>query len=447
MDIQLSDDGCGDDNFSLHRLNDDCLLKIFSYLWKEDARRLSQTSKRLKNLWGYRFRKFTFDFYSDMLSKTTPSGRVVLDVILMEYGADIRSWQLSIRRRFKEDAFELLRRVSKFSTNLKQLKFQGVTSMNFLDLNCPELTECLANVETLSFVCCGKIDRSDFFQHFRSLKQLYFEESGTTSCNLQILFRNNTQIEMFNFNESRSFLGDGSREETFSNGFGLCEFGPKFNSLCLGLSQDSPNDDLEMLKMLRLSTSHLTRLKLDLPSVKHIGTFLAKLAEQDTLEELELVRIEVSLQECMVLQSFRNLRLLVFYPKQPKFVLFNEEDETDWANLFETWPWYPVRLGIRTNITMTLSSFTQVVNQIHLDHLHLESITGEGQLYVEEFLRSLPPNSPPRTFNLVLHKFCFLVECRRKKVVHCGTLASKDLLKIDFNIAPLHQRKVKSFAY
>ncbi|KAG4080683.1 hypothetical protein HA402_013213 [Bradysia odoriphaga] len=257
-------------DFSLHLLNDDCLLELYKYLRLRDAQNLAKTSERLKHLFMFRYHKMTFEFYSDMHNKTSKNGKKVLDNILSQYGPYLRSWSLTInnpnhQREATENTVtsgvEVLRIVSKYCTNLIRLEFKGYNFdfERFLR-DCGDAAVCLANVEILIFDWCFQVRPLEFLQSFRKLKHLYFEVSGTTTSQLQIMFQNNPGIESYYNNGSDSFCGDSHNFGRFTdNEFNLCEFGPNFRKLCLSACCDS----LEVGNMLRLTTINLTSLKLE----------------------------------------------------------------------------------------------------------------------------------------------------------------------------------------
>lgn len=370
MDILLKpvDDSNSVENFSLHLLNDDCLLELYKYLRLKDSKNLSKTSKRLKHLYMFRYHKFTFEFHSDMFNKTSKNGNQVLDNILSEYGDYLRSWSLSIHFNRHEDVnsgAEVLKTVSKYSTNLKRLEFTGFIIDGFKNFvrDCGDAIACFQNVESLTFHFCHEVKSFEFIQSFRKLKHLYFDTSGTTTKNLQIIFQNNPDIEFYYNNGSDSFCGDSHNFGRFtSSEFSSCKFGPKFHKLCLGATCDS----LEMEHMLRLTAMNLTSLKLDFHFVGNLPIFLTQLAKRGILKELELVEVELDRDGFNIIQSFRNLELLVLCPG-------NIYDKLDYK-IEATFVWPPNLKRLRSTIEITDTGFTALLRQLKfLSHLQLDA--------------------------------------------------------------------------
>lgn len=369
--LKTVDDSNSAENFALHLLNDDCLLELYKYLPLKDSKNLAETSKRLKHLHMYRYHKFTFEFHSDMFNKTSKNGKQVLDNILSEYGQYLRSWSLNIHLKRDEGVnsagAEVLKTVSKYSTNLRRLEFTGfyLGVENFLR-DCGEAVACFQNVETLIFLTCFEVKSIEFLQSFRKLKHLYFDMSGTTTRDLQIIFQNNPEIEFYYNNRSDSFCGDSHNFGTFtSSEFNLCEFGPKFRKLCLGATCDG----LDMEHMLRLATTNLTSLKLDFHFVGDLTIFLNELAKRGILKELELVVVKLDRDGCNIIQSFRNLELLVLCPGYS----FDTENKLDYK-IDSTFIWPPNLKRLRSTIEITDTGFTALLDQLKfLSHLQLDS--------------------------------------------------------------------------
>lgn len=370
MDIlhKNSDEGNGDENFALHLLNDDCLLEIYKYLSLKDSQNLAETSKRLKHQYMFRYHKFTFEFHSNMFVKTKKgNGDQAVDKILREYGQYLRSWTLNINFKENENSgVEVLKMVSQYSTNLKRLELKGcIHGFENFFRDCGEAICCFENVEALIFDRCFMVQPLEFLQCFRKLKHLYFNLSGTTTRDLQILFRNNPEIEFYYNNGSDSFCGDSHNFERFTGSeFSLCEFGPKFHKLCLGALCDG----LEMENMLRLATTNLTALKLEFFFAGNLKIFLTELAKKGILKELELVGVDLDRDACNIIQSFKDLELLVLFPENGRF-----DNKFDFK-LDSTFIWPPKLKHLRSTIEITDTGFTNLIRQLKfLTRLQLDS--------------------------------------------------------------------------
>lgn len=389
---------------ALHKLNDHCLLNIFKYLsGEEDAKNLGNTSKRLKNLYLYRYHKFTFAFHSDMFSKTTKSGTKVLDVILSEYDVHIRCWSLIILNSERNDAIEVVCRVSQYSTNLKRLEFRGIVNMDFV--NCPEVVQCLPTVETLIFFYNQQMNYGNFLQHFRSLKQVRFVGTGPTDYDLQILFRNNRDIQSYYCNEDESFIRIRLLVEPFVNNFNSCDVGSKFNELCLSNDADiyESYDPMKKTyftmtnKLMRLATTNLTKLKLDLPTIDTVDNLVIALAEQGTLKELELLQVKLGRNGFItVVQSFQSLQLLVLCPELDYFI------QTVATTGWNIWPIHLTKF--KANIPLDCRSISSIVNNLeHLTHLHFVYLEHHQLVNVVQILRdSLHDNHGHRILKLMV---------------------------------------------
>lgn len=372
MDIILENDDDRDQNFALHTLNDNCLLEIYKYLPLADCKNLAETSKRLKYIYMFRYHKFTSELHPDMLTKTSKNGKKVIDNILLEYGAHLRSWSLTINNSQTGDAaagVEVLKLVSQYSTNLKRLELYGF-GCGFVDFlrDCGEAAVCFGNVESLILDCCLLVDSLAFLECFRRLKHVHMTESDVSTNGLQIMFRNNPGIESFygnSYKQCYSFCYCDSphnsemESSTNSNALGLCEFGPKFHKLCL----NGKHDSLHMEKLMRLTTTSLTSLRLHFKyNTAGLTTFLTELAKQGCLKELELVGMELDNDSCNAIQLFENLELIVLCP--------------DWNSIILTsafiWPSKLKRC--RSNLDITDNGFITLLHRLKfLTHLQLDS--------------------------------------------------------------------------
>lgn len=363
--MENDDDSKSVENFALHTLNDNFLLEIYKYLPLADCKNLAETSKRLKHIYMFRYHKFTLELHPDMLTKTSKNGKKVLHNILLEYGQHLRSWSLTINNKEDGDAaagVEVLKLVSKYSTNLKRLELNGFR-FGFVDFlrDCGEAVGCFENVESLILDFCFLADSLEFLQCFRRLKHVHLNESDATTNGLQIIFRNNPEIESFYSNNYDS-LHDLKREISTDSALGLCEFGPKLQKLCLSAERAS----LDMEKLMRLATTNLTSLALHCNFTGSLTTFLTELAKQGCLKELELVGMKFDQDGCNAIQSFENLELIVLCPD----VLCSSSK----CILTSTFIWPSKLKRCRSNISITENGFIALLHQLKfLTHLQLDS--------------------------------------------------------------------------
>lgn len=341
-----------DDEFRLHRLNDHCLLKIFTYLSPRETENLAKTSERLKNLSLYPMHKLIFKFHSDMVTQKTDQNVTELDTVLNEYGEHIKSWSLTIENKGRnfDSAVEVLRRVRPYCTNLKKLEVLYDCDFTAFVTACGDnAAACFENVEYLVCEWCQDEINADFLRLFRKLKHVHFNVSGTAVNNLQMLFHNNPDIESFHVNGGDGFGGGYHCDRTFCQQFSLCEFGQKFDKLCVGATCEVT----EMGVMQRLATTNLTKFKLDVVCAVDLHIFFAEMAKTGNLKELELCSFEFDRTWFDVLKSFHNLELLVVRPN----MLPNRPN-------ISSVMWPPNLKYLSTNIGLTDTEFLSTIRQL-----------------------------------------------------------------------------------